>query len=221
MKIIIVLICSLLVLVSSSSCERKDCGFGGPYLFEMKAELSPKQDTFKVGDTITVVSEFDDNVFERNTQTSYKLEDFPFYPIISFVELDTIPIFMSVRNFRFIFPSSFNFNIAYLDRGTSFVKGTYLYEKKDYKLQFKFIPRRAGLFGFGLGSTLQPLEGDQDFPGRCGKKESDAYVVLNNGEENNIQMLQFSADTAHANWLLEKPQQRFHDKGVYVFYVKE
>lgn len=225
MKILNLLIGSFLLLSSSCSCscDREKCGLNGGayYMFELEAELLPRQDTFQVGDTITVISQFDDVVFERYTQSSYKLEDFPFYPRTGLTELDTVPQFPSIRNFGFVLPSVYRFYTFYRDDGTSSMAATYVYEGGEYKLEYKFIPRKPGLYLFNLGSQLQPLNGDQDFPGRCRGIESWAYVKLNGGADNNIQMLQYSADTAQANWILKEPQDRFHDWGGYVFYVKE
>ena len=44
---------------------------------------------------------------------------------------------------------------------------------------------------------------------------------MNDGAENNIHMLLDSPDPRYRDWIMQKPEKRFHQFGGYCFYVKE
>ena len=62
---------------------------------------------------------------------------------------------------------------------------------------------------------------NQSFDGKCSGKDIEGISNLNNGADNNIELLLDSPDPNFNSWILEKPYQRFHKFGGYCFYVVE
>ena len=75
---------------------------------------------------------------------------------------------------------------------------------------------------FYLEQTVFPdSDQSQEFEGKCQRIEIGSAVKLNEGTDNNIDMLNDSPDPHYNDWMLQKPEQRFHRFGGYCFYVKE
>ena len=160
-------------------------------------------------------------MFERQTQEYYKLEDWRFYPdtgIDQINSVDTPLIRDALLSFDVVVPEGFDYAIYNYISGDVGLVGQYKYENKMYSLKYDLIPRDTGLFYFFHGA-VQSLDDDQDFPGRCPRVTSNTNVELNRGEGNNIEFLSASPDPHYNDWVLQRPQQRFHDNGGYCFYV--
>ena len=207
-------------------CPRKECrdaDFGGAYQFVIPATLSPAKDTFRVGDTIHISSVFSDEVFERQTQEYYKLEDWRFYPTTRLDKIDKVDsnfVQDGLADFEYIIPVQYDYERFVDITGGIALLGEYLYQNRQYSLEFKLIPQQAGLYYF-TQFAAQGIDDDQDFPGRCPRVTSDTNVELNGGEGNNIEFLQSSPDVYYNERILARPQDNFHDAGGYCFYVVE
>ena len=105
--------------------------------------------------------------------------------------------------------------------GFSTLIGQYSYEEGRYALEYKIIPQQEGLFMFSHGSALFPQGEDQKFPGKCKHTGSSARVTLNGGADNNIEFLRNSPDPHYSEWIMARPEERFHKAGGYCFYVVE
>lgn len=209
-------------LILFNSCVKKECrNFVGAYNFEIPATLSPARDTYQVGDTIKFISMFADQVYETKTDRYYKLTDFMFFPNLRIREIsDTVWNEAALSSFEMIVNDSFNFSeFNYSDGAISYI-GQYNYESGNYTLAYMLIPRAAGFFHFSHSCSLVKLGEDQDFDGKCKNISSDVVVKLNDGADNNIEMLNDSPDPHYNDWILQKPEERFHKFGGYCFYVK-
>lgn len=220
MKYLILVFTTLLLF---HSCIKEECKItGGYYEFELTATLSPAKDTFKIGDTITFTSSFPDEVNERNTNQQYKLENFRFYPGTRITEIsDSFTDPAAILEFEILIDSSMDFHRFDYSTGEIAYIGEYNYLNNKYNLNFKLIPKSTGFYEFRFGSSLVGLDDSQNFKGKCDNLKVSAVVKLNEGADNNIQMLSNSPDSHFNNWVLQKPQERFHDGGGYCFYVKE
>jgi hypothetical protein len=206
-----------------ASCTREECRFPGSYEFVLPAELSPARDTFRIGDTIRVVSSFNDEVFERKTQRAYWLKDFWFYPGTTIHQIDTFPGTgtRGLLNFEVILNERDDYALYPLSSG-ALLEGQYTYEDGVYLLSFALIPRHEGLYLLRQGSSLTPVDKWQSFPGKkCKHTDSSARVALNGGADNNIEFLRQSPDPHYHDWMLQDPEGRFHKFGGYCFYVRE
>ena len=122
------------------SCIREECQVpNGGYLFEIPVTLSPAKDTFRVGDTLSIVSEFSDDVFELNTARTYKLQDFIFDPGTGINKIDEKNSVSNISdNFDFWAPEGADYNLSYLgSEGGQYAVGQYVYENGHYRLEFK------------------------------------------------------------------------------------
>lgn len=201
------------------SCD-KDCNKIINYDFELPATLTPAQATFRIGDTITISSVFADEVYERSTGNYYHLVDFKFYPGTSIQKIDINPSIEGLGDFDIVIPDTSVYYKSF-NSETSWLYGEYTYNNAQYSLSFQLVPRETGLYYLEQGSSLYPLGEKQDFDGQCKRKLVDAAVNLNNGDDNNIDLLQQSPDFHYNTWILQKPQDRFYRFGGYAFYVTE
>jgi hypothetical protein len=205
-----------------ASCREECRNIPGGYEFVLPAELSPARDTFRIGDTIRVVSSFSDEVFERKTQRAYWLKDFWFYPTTFIRQIDTFPSTgtRGLLNFDVVLYEEYDYNLYPLSSG-ALLEGQYTYENGVYSLSFALVPRLEGLYLLTQGSSLYPVNEWQKFPGKCSGVSSDARVLLNGGADNNIEFLSHSPDPHYRDWMLQDPEERFHKFGGYCFYVRE
>ena len=224
MRYLIILLPFILLLCWG--CPRKECrdaDFGGAYQFVIPATLSPARDTFRIGDTIHISSVFSDEVYERQTEAFYKLENWRFFPTTRMDKIDEVGssfVQDGLADFQYIIPVQYDYYRFDYGSGSIGLLGEYLYQDGQYSLEFKLIPQQPGLYYFTQFSA-QGIDDDQDFPGRCPRKLSNTNVELNGGAENNIGFLSASPDPHYNDWMLQRPQQRFHDFGGYCFYVVE
>jgi len=205
-----------------NSCN-KECNELTDYVFELPATLNPAKDTFLIGDTITITSEFPNKVFDKSTKKYYKLENWKFFLEIRLREIsDTISNEAALLDFEVLIDSIYNFAPLQYSNGSVSYVGDYLYSEKNYSLKYSLIPKKIGLYYHSLFSLLFDFGKNQDFDGRCpkGRAGVDAFIRLNGNEENNINMLLTSPDKHFNDWILQKPETRFYKFGGYCFYVK-
>ncbi len=221
MKYIVILFCTTLLL---NSCIRngESCQIS-KHIFEIPATLTPVKDTFEIGDTISIVSEFSNPVFDLTTQKEYYLEDFNFHPAfqIGNLAVNEDVLNKSLLDFDVILDPNLNFKRFDYSSGRISYTGEYNNLEELYSLKYKLVPKKAGFYIFAHFSEVAFLEDNQDFSGRCRNAGLDVAVKLNDGADNNISFLNDSPNPHYNDWVLIKPDQRFHNAGAYCFYVVE
>ncbi len=202
-------------LLLCQSCRDRECRDRfGPYEFEIPVSLSPKLDTFHIGDTISIVSFFDNKVYERESQDSFVLNDFLFFPRCLVRKLDTLDSnFDALESFELIEDDSYPVNIS---SGTAVSE--YLFNDGQYSLEFKLRPLEPGLYWLSFFSGV--LEEPLDFDGRCRGFQSTVLTNMNQEENNNVDFLLDSPNPEMLG-LWNKQDEKFHDTGSYCFYVVE
>ncbi len=205
-----------------STCVPKKCQFPAAYEFEIPVSLSPAKDTFRIGDTISIVSNFLDQVYERKTDKWYTLEDFRFYPEMIIREISNeVTDEAGILKFNILVDTLYDFSqFNYSDGAVGYI-GDYTYDGENYSLEYKIIPKEIGLFVFSHFLAIYGLGEDQEFDGKCARKLVDAIVNINEDSDNNIELLEDSPDPHFNEWILAKPKQRFYDFGGYAFVVVE
>ncbi len=215
----------LSIFLFMSSCG--DCETDGLVIFELPVTLSPALDTFHVGDTISVVSSFSDEVYDQINKREFKLINFKFYLFMGVRELsDTQANNLGILNFDIIVGDG---NLSYFEvhlddgRNEAGYDVEYNYMNNSYNLSYKLVPRVKGLYVFIQNSLLGISPGGkwQHFEGKCPGTSIDAVTVLNRGSDNNIDLLKDSPDPHYSEWIFGAPQRRFYDNGLYAFYVVE
>jgi len=215
MKVLIPLI---LLIITFSNCNKKCKITGGRYQFEITSTLFPALDTFVLGDTITIISEFNDQVYEAKTNRRYDLSNLEIPSKLLLWKISVNPTnHAAILSFNIINDSSSSFYYDYIQELNQYsLHGKYEYYQNQYYITYKIIPEDTGLFLCAHG----PLSPWITFPDKCDDMESYFHVHLNNGHDNNINMLQTSPDEHYNTWILKKPYDRFHSGGGYAFYVK-
>ncbi|MEO1437476.1 MAG: hypothetical protein AAFV80_18180 [Bacteroidota bacterium] len=210
----------LLILITFFSCIKKECQLpGGGYEFQVPISVSPARDTFAIGDTISVISIFSDEVFERKSCRKYYLPNFPFYPILEMTKIDSSESIYRIEDFFEVIISSSNYRMLTLSDGSQVLLGQYDYQDGIYTLDYKLITRSKGLYVLRQASD-DVKNPDQEFEGQCKNLRIDLFSFVNGGGDNNVDMLRDSPDPHFNDWTLIDPERRFHKMGGYCFYVR-
>jgi len=210
-----------LCIILFSACPGGKCEHDGFYEFNLPATLSPALNTFRIRDTISISSVFPDDVREVNSGNTYHLEDFKFYPGISIMKIDSNPAVDGLQFFETLIPETQDYYLQTYSNGDQFLIGEYQYKNNLYTLSFSLIPKTPGLYYIIQATTLYPSGKWQTFPEKCPHIAMEARVTLNEGNDNNIHYLSLSPDTYYNDWILQKPDVRFHKGGGYCFIVAE
>jgi hypothetical protein len=176
------------------------------------------KDTLLVGDTIHVVSEFGHKVWDYcDDQRHYELKDYNFFPRMEITDIgDTLE-----QN-----PADQFDLIPTAHAGGGLVKNgvyvsRYSYDDDLYRLAYLVVMKDTGRFVLYNGSGLFPNGGgNQEFDGKCARGRASAHTALAHPDSANIHMLEDSPDPHYHDWVLQKPQQRFHEGAGFAFYVK-
>ena len=206
-----------------SSCIKKECRLAGFPEFELPITLSPALDTFKIGDTMSISSVFEDVVYERASGQWYRLENIKFFPQTIIRKLDTISEIHRLSDYvDVLIEPIYDYSLFNYSSGNQTLVGEYLYANNTYSLAYKIIPKKKGLFYLTHGSDIWVLGEGQEFEGQCCKINTiDAYCKMNGGGDNNVDFLLQSPDTSYAVYIYPRRETKFHNFGGYAFYVTE
>jgi hypothetical protein len=174
-----------------------------------------------VGDTIFFSSIFEDRVYDRGLEEQVVLSDFKFNPSTYFINLDTVEEAFALEDFFILMETKYNYKVRYSERGRHFTSD-YYYNDNTYQLEFKIIPRKKGFYLFNHILLLN-LSPDQTFEGMCPNLRGwlESYSDLNDTADNNIEYLKLSPNSYYNDRVFLKPDEWFHSKGGYCFFVKE
>jgi len=194
-------------------------------MFEIPASFSPAQATYSVGDTITLRSVFEDQVYDRANDQTFTLENFSFYPVASFERLDTMGVdtieVVTEKQFDFIIDPKFDFRIFNSNCCGTGLLGQYNYDSKEYLLEYKLVPKKPGLYLMYFSSALESNGDSQDFPGKCRFGTFDeSWTILNNGADNNADFLLEAVDPGWHLLYNNRLDRSFHGLGGYCFKVE-
>ena len=219
MKKILSLLLPFIILLYTG-CVKKGCDFPGDYDFQADATLTPALRTYKIGDTISIKTNFSNNVFDRSTGNSFILDDWSFFITSNIVKIDETPFVEKVGDHFELIADEENVVIAFGENNRQVITCRFKYQDATYSLEFKFVAQTTGLFHFKFGFTP---DDNQSFDGICKNKSrsNSGFMLLNNGEESNIDLLHESPDTLYTARLLSNPEERFHRFGGHVFSVEE
>lgn len=223
----LLLFISTLFLFFQGCIKDENC----PELFLLPVSVTPQKAIYKVGDTIEVVSRFhymlpgyhqDDATRERRKVGEYDMTGIAWRPSASVYRIDSLyshsEYSLIGSNFTVLQQTE---GIAPFQTSESGVKltGEYEFANDIFYLSFKLICMNTGTYFFEIGShNIERYA--QPFEGWCKRLSYDTKYVMNEYQNNNIDFLRESPDPHWNEWILLKPQERFHDFGGYCFKVE-
>lgn len=220
MKNVIISFAFLLILFSCRKPE--DC----PNYFELPIKIIPAKETYEVGDTLTFTSKFYKKVLAYNIQREalkpYDMSGIDWQPVTFIYRTDSTDeagISIIMRFFDFIEDPSFNYKLMQYSEGSTGLIGEYNFENDTFFLTYRLIARKPGTFMSEFGSNLLEAYNTQDFPGNCNRNGFTATALMNDGADNNIDLLKESPNSFWNTWVLQDPKARFHKFGGYCFKV--
>ncbi len=219
MKNIIILLAFLLTF--SSCIKEKNCDriSGGRYEFVLPFSLSPAQETYHIGDTITISSTVNNPVYERETGKSYFLDDFKFYLVSYLYYMDTlINDYSDFNRFEVLLDSSYKQNIFTYSDGNNSILAQYNYKNNQYSYEFKLVAKEKGSYLFTTGSDISYDGKNQFFEGKCSNISNDAKSYMNGRSDNNSHLLD---EALNHNFKLytKRLDKQYLDFGGYCFKV--
>ncbi len=219
-KNIYFILLGVVLLFALTGCPGEGAGCPSSYRFKIPAQVFPQKDTFKIGDTLTMVSEFSDRVYELETEREYLLENFDFWMVTNLRKIDSV---QTIDGFT---PNELIIDSVYLNTERSYFNNAanvyyyylnYKYENNKYVLHCKVVLKEVGLYRFMIGSTMSLAFPSQDFPGKeCPKRDNEGIMYVNERENNNYELLQYAKDE-NKDIKLEK----FNNSGSFAFVVVE
>ena len=209
MKNIIIIIIILGVCGCKDKCIKE-------YTLQLPFSLAPQLDTFRIGDTIWLASNFSKEIMELNYNEDITLEDFKFNSELTIEKISSEPFENANLDFTVIDKLG-SLNLIQLV-GTTTFKITYAYEDNTYKTKFGFIPVDRGLFTLILSTYISDdLSLSIASSPNCKEKIESIEYLLNGGENNNYEFIQLSADS-----LIRTTSKEVYDMfGQYTFFVKK
>ncbi len=215
----------LLLIVAISAiflgCPGKDCNDEGyiEYNFQLPFSVSPQQDTFQVGDTIWVIADFSDEVLDLNSGEKYLLEDFSFNSELGNAKIDTTPFLSSgwFDDLTFFGETGKFTRYSYSTGGiANFFE--YVYTDHRYKVKMGIVPIQTGLFLIVLHSKIfEETYFGLNLTPDCKDERFEISYLMNDGMDNNFEMLQHSPDSIIQSYTYEA----LIESGSYVFAVVE
>ena len=142
--------CNLLPLSEEDYFEQcpYERRYGGrTFYLEAPIVYTPRQPVYKVGDTITVTIEMDDEVMDLSRQMDFKITDFPFQPFFHLYHIEDNEWQSGIG------PNGVSIDSIYQPRiigGTSSfarsLRGTSTYISNQYKFEFELILQQPGKY---------------------------------------------------------------------------
>ncbi len=202
------------------SCQKDNCY--DPYnlhSMEVPLQISPLQENFVVGDTIRVIQDFSEVLYDRNTDRYFSLRDWNFLPvgIIHRIDGDSIPeqnmidladhtdeeVGFETRNYH----QEIHYDLEYKDG--------------RYFAAYEIVLLQEGTFVLSHSFVIQETEHNYTTEPSCKDMTVFFYHQLNEGdqEQQNIHLLEESPVSHYNDWVMEKPEERFYQFGSFAFQV--
>ncbi|MCB9309635.1 MAG: hypothetical protein H6567_06240 [Lewinellaceae bacterium] len=194
---------SLLLTFFMIGCVKNDENC--PYFFTLPVSISPAQEVYHIGDTIRIVSEFEDQVMGSNgvgkELGTFDMQGIMWQPTLSFFKLDTI--IPNKADHKSLFDGFANIEIlkgnleSYkFSTGDERIIGEYLEDNHTFSYSINIIPRKKGVFFISFLSFVNftPPYNLQDFPGRCDRSFYDIHFKTNGGTDNHYHLMLESPD---------------------------
>lgn len=214
---------SLFAGALSCCTKQADC----PRYFQIPAQITPLQTEYRIGDTIRIVSRFYKKVTAFNSEEkeigTFDMTGIKWKPVTTLFRTDTVQQAGKsslAQYFEYIKDPGYDYGAFYSSNNANGLNGAYRYSNDTFSLEIKLITKRTGVFLLRQESAVLAGPGEQqDFPGRCGNNGFDVWVKMNDGANNNLDLLKASPDVAWQQLATEDPERNFYRWGGYCFKV--
>jgi len=212
---------AIIILMIAGCTNQEDC----PRYVQVPAFITPKSIEYHIGDTITITSKFHKDVQTFNSEFKEidltDMSDLEWQPTTIISRIDTIgqsQITAVDKYFYFVENAEYNYHLFIESQDFSALDGSYNFHNDSFDLQIQLVPKKIGTYLL-LQQCGANVLGKQRFPGRCPGENVDAWVKMNNGDSNNIQLLLQSPDSFWNTTFLYNPKANFYEDGGYCFKV--
>lgn len=169
--------------LDKTECERV-------YDFEIPFSLSPEIDTFNLGDTIWIESNFDILLPDRSTGKKINIDNFDFKIKTGFSRIDTLGYDSSIDNFEVINFKG-RYDVKNLGANLSIIKVEYQNEIQFRSLKVGIVLKKKGIFQTSFTNISTDLEENINLTEtNCTQKIRLSYK-MNDGEDNNYYLEQY------------------------------
>ncbi|MFK8105211.1 MAG: hypothetical protein AB8G15_22045, partial [Saprospiraceae bacterium] len=176
----------------SENCS--DLAYGGHYL-RIPITIAPHQLTYQVGDTITISTVFSDSIYDIGTQTTFKIEGFPFKPtslLFRFYNGNNYDAGYSVNEFTI--DSIYNPAYFYSSNYTDGYRAYTIHENNQYKFESQLILKEPGTYMLLFSDLYQDYNGSGNsnlnaeadaitFEGKCDNLSYFLCSVIDSGDD--------------------------------------
>jgi len=219
MKYLEIFISIIAILAFSTSCkkESESC----PIEFVVFGEVLPYAETYKVGDTLTLKTNYNYMIYEKNTKQYFDMKGLNIEAILYIIRTDTIFDSISGKVTEYVEVldnNNYNYSIQNFSDGSSELFSDILFDGKTFKHELKIILKKKGIFMLTYGPST--IENNFNFEGKCDKYSFFLYTRLNENSNNNIELLSLSPDEHFNTWILQMPNERFY-RGRFAYRVIE
>ncbi len=118
----------------------------GEYILEVPMKIIPHQKTYKVGDTITIRMMFSDSILDLNRGERYKIEDFPFRPMIQLYLVKNNEWSSGFRENTFAAPEIYNATYRSATSWADDIRGFSVYENGIYHFELTLVVLTPGVY---------------------------------------------------------------------------
>jgi hypothetical protein len=211
LKIIFLLIGLTILITSCNGCKNDNCKSGN-IQFNIPVQVYGIKDTLSLDDTLRIKIEVPEHLAERNTGITYDFIDYNFKLITYMVKIDT-------SHSRITYKGDFDW-VTLKGQSIYSSTGEYTvnpeYQNNKYSYEVLVVPKKKGLYSFGMNSVFFRASRLQQLEGPCSENEVEIYTKLINDTNVNFEFLKNSPDPSQASidW------QRFEDFAGFCFYVK-
>jgi hypothetical protein len=200
------IVCSIILISCLTNCN--NCP--DHLEFDLPIEAYGVSDTVSMNDTIRIKVTIPDKLYERVTNKRFQFTDYDFKLITYIVKHDTFPAEPVTESY---------FDWITQTGQSKFIAGGYSvipsYHDNIYQYEVRIIPRKSGLFEFGMNSLFDTSQLDEP-DGPCSEKPVNVYMKLQNSIDVNYEFLQKSTSPA----VRKTKRKQFDEYAGICFYVR-
>ncbi len=210
----------LLALLTNNACSCLKTPCSKLWKFELPFNIENHHNTYHVGDTIWMVSEFGSTLQDLNSPDVVNVEDFDFNIDLFVDEVYGTPISFASDRFLLVEESGKLTYIAIqgspdLGGNPGYLKLQHDYNSGQYSFKYGLVPQMEGVFLISLNSFFNAPYNKINFGSGCNEEMDKILFNMNNKVNNNFNLLSFSPDSR----IVEVSEEDFIAGGMFVFTV--